>query len=252
MPLPFLFTREYMTKKCGNCGAPAPDSNSRFCDLCGAALKEEPVTPQGFPVCPACGAIVSDKIAQFCDVCGAPLAKPVCPVCGNTAPSIHSKFCTRCGATFVPATPIKSRAVPPAIPVAAPEPEPEPVVVKIRKGRVPMQEHPQEEWDPWTDDDPTFDVQNVAPQEPLQEQKQYAYLPLVADELASPAETVSYQAPQIAQISVPKKKYSHLPLIADELKEDAERRSAANSDNGGQSSSHSDKRGKKKGMFGFK
>ncbi len=46
MPLPFLFTREYMTKKCGNCGAPAPDNNSRFCDLCGSPLKEEQVTPR--------------------------------------------------------------------------------------------------------------------------------------------------------------------------------------------------------------
>ena len=71
-----------MARKCGNCGAPAPDTNSRFCDLCGAPLIEEPVTPQGLPVCPACGTIVSDKKAQFCDVCGAPLAKPVCPACG--------------------------------------------------------------------------------------------------------------------------------------------------------------------------
>ncbi|WP_292425677.1 zinc ribbon domain-containing protein [Methanoregula sp.] len=229
-----------MTKKCGNCGAPAPDSNSRFCDLCGAPLKEEPAPSQGFPVCPACGAIVSDKKAQFCDVCGAPLAKPVCPVCGNPAPSTHSRFCTRCGATFVPAAPWKNRAAPPAAPAAAPEPEPEPVIVKIRKGRLSVPENPAEEWDPWTDGDPAYDISISSPP---QSQKQLTDLQHVADEMAQSTGYAPYQETQMAQISVPKKKYSHLPLIADELKEDAEHRA----DHDGTGS-----RWKKKGTFGFK
>ena len=47
-----------MAKKCGNCGAPAPDTNSKFCDLCGAPLMdEESSAAQGLPVCPVCGEI---------------------------------------------------------------------------------------------------------------------------------------------------------------------------------------------------
>jgi hypothetical protein len=247
----FYSLEKYMAKKCGNCGAPAPDSNSRFCDLCGAPLKEEPVTPQGLPICPACGAIVSDKKAQFCDVCGAPLAKPVCPVCGNPAPSTHSRFCTRCGATYVPGVPVKHRAAPAAAP------EPEPVVLRSKKGRLPAPEDPVEEWDPWTDGDPTYDVAVPLPQPP--QQKQYTDLQRVADEMArsAPAAPAQYQAapyrePEMVQMSEPRKKYSHLPLIADELKADLDRRAADPADtmDGGRPAQA--KRGKKKGMFGFK
>jgi len=243
-----------MTRKCGNCGAPAPDSNSRFCDLCGAPLKEEqPVTPQGLPICPACGAIVSDKKAQFCDVCGASLSKKVCPVCGTPAPASHSKFCTRCGATFIPVIPGTRFAGAPSSPTAAlhsPEPEPEPVVVRSRKGRMPVPEEPAEEWDPWTDGDPTYDVSVPLPLPPPQ--KQYTDLQRVADEMAarSAPRPVPREEPHLAQISVPGKKYSHLPLIADELKVDLERRAAPVETDGERSASG--KRGKKKGMFGFK
>ena len=250
MPPPFLFTREYMSKKCGNCGAPAPDNNSRFCDLCGSPLIEE--QPAGFPVCPACGALVSDKKAQFCDVCGASLAKKVCPVCGTPAPAPHSKFCTRCGATYVTVIPGTRVAGAPALQAAAPVPQhspaPAPVVVKLKKSRLPVPEDPSEEWDPWSDGDPTFDVQMTPPEEPPQ--KQYAHLPLVADEPERPAETVSYQE---SPLSMPtsRKKYSHLPLIADELKEDAKRRDGLNAMDSGRPA-QSGKQGKKKGMFGFR
>ncbi|MFZ1897125.1 zinc ribbon domain-containing protein [Methanoregula sp.] len=242
IPLPFLSTREeYMTKKCGNCGAPAPDSNSRFCDLCGAPLKEEPVSPQGLPVCPACGAIVSDRKAQFCDLCGAQLAKPVCPVCGNPAPSSHSKFCTRCGATFVPAAPGKTRAATPAAPGAAPEPEP--VVVKLRKGRLPVPDDPAGEWDPWSDGDPAYDISAPLPHQ--QPQKPNTDLQRIAEETAQSPGAAPVREPQVAG---PRKKYSHLPLVADELKADIERRAA----HGDAESGGPGWKGKKKGLFGFK
>jgi len=237
-----------MTKKCGNCGAPAPDNNSKFCDLCGTPFQEDQGTPQGFPVCPACGATVSDTKALFCDVCGGPLAKPICPVCGNPAPSIHSKFCTRCGTTFSTGTLGKKRAIPAAAPEAAPVVNPEPVVVKSRRGHQPVQENLAEEWDPWTDGDPTYDVASPAPEQPP---AQYTDLQRVAAEMEQTREAAPKRELPMAQMSVPRKKYSHLPLIADELKEDMARRSAINGDDTGRSSaSQSGKKGKKRGLFG--
>ncbi len=216
MPQSQVSTKKYMTRKCGNCGAPAPDTNSRFCDLCGAPLILEPVTPQGLPVCPTCGAVVSDKKAQFCDVCGGPLAKPVCPVCGNQAPSPRSKFCTRCGATFVPGVQGgKNRATPTA---PAPVPESEPVVIRPKKSRLPTSEDPSSEWDPWTDGDPLYDISTPLPQQP--QQKPLNNLQRIAEGTAR----VPRPAPeQMLHSSGPQKKYSHLPLVADELKRDTER-----------------------------
>lgn len=239
-----------MTKKCGNCGAPAPDSNSKFCDLCGTPFEEERATPQGFPVCPACGATVSDIKAQFCDACGGPLAKPVCPVCGNTAPSLHSKFCTRCGATFTSTVPGKRRAAPPEVPVTAPEYEPEPVVVKQRRGHQPVQqENTADEWDPWTDGDPSYDIASPAEEPPAEPTD----LQRVAAEMERSQKTAPKRELPMAQMSVPRKKYSHLPLIADELKEDMARRSSLNGeDTAGRASApaQSSKKGKKRGLFG--
>jgi hypothetical protein len=120
------------------------------------------------------------------------------------------------------------------------------VVVKLKKSRLPVPEDPSEEWDPWSDGDPSFDVRMAQPEEPPQ--KQYTHLPLVADELARAAETVSYQE---SSMSLPRKKYSHLPLIADELKEDAKRRDGLNAMDSGQPAQNG-KREKKKGMFGFR
>jgi len=230
-----------MARKCGNCGAPAPDTNSRFCDLCGAPLIEEPVTPQGLPVCPACGATVSDKMAQFCDVCGAPLAKLVCPVCGTPAPSSRSKFCTRCGATFGPPVPGKNRAVPAAPPVPAAEPGP--VVVRPRKGRQPEPEEPANEWDPWTDGDPLYDISAPLPLQP--QQRPLTDLERIAGGMPRPKPA---QDPE-PQHSGSRKKYAHLPLVADELKEDAERRAAR--DTGENAGRKGKQQGKKGGIFKF-
>lgn len=238
-----------MARKCGNCGAPAPDTNSRFCDLCGAPLTEEPVAPQGLPVCPSCGAIVSDKKAQFCDVCGAPLAKPVCPACGTPAPSSRSKFCTRCGATFGQPAPGKNRAGT-AHPATVAE-EPEPVVVKPRKGRTPepepIPENSPEEWDPWTDGDPLYDVSAPLPLQP--QQRPLTDLERIAAGMprSKPARKREAQQPMGQQ-----KKYAHLPLVADELREEAERRHTAyDTEESRGTSSRKGKQGKKGGLFKF-
>lgn len=247
MFLPILFTREYMAKKCRNCGAPAPDTNSKFCDLCGAPLTdEEPSNPQGLPVCPVCGAVVSDKIAQFCDVCGAPLAKPICPVCRNIAPSYHSKFCSRCGAAFVPATPPRTRTVP----SATYEPEPEPVKIKARKEPEPVTDTLTDEWDPWTDGDPSFDVSTPLPQQPRQKTDLQRMSEGITPAMRRPAAANQLDMVQMAE---PRKKYSHLPLIADELQADLNRRAAdmpLPKENSGQPAQS--KRGKKKGLFRIK
>jgi len=239
------FTKKYMTRKCGNCGAPAPDTNSRFCDLCGAPLIEKPVTPQGLPVCPACGTIVSDKKAQFCDVCGAPLAKPVCPVCGAPAPSSRSKFCTRCGATFVPQVPGKSRVAPATPPIPAPEPDP--VVVRSRKGRLPEPDSPAEEWDPWTDGDPLYDVSTPLPLQP--QQRPLTDLERIAGGMIPRPKKPAAQDPE-PQNSGSRKKYAHIPLVADELKQDAERRAAHNNEES-EGAGRKGRQGKKGGMFKF-
>jgi len=242
MPQTQVFTKKYMTRKCGNCGAPAPDTNSRFCDLCGALLVQEPVTPQGLPVCPTCGAIVSDRKAQFCDVCGGPLAKPVCPVCGSQAPSSRSKFCTRCGATFGSGVPGKNRV---ASSEPATVPEPEPVVVKIKKGRLPVPEDPSAEWDPWTDGDPLYDVSTPLPLQP--QQKPLTDLQRIAEETARLPRPASEQVPRI---SGPQKKYSHLPLVADELKQEGKHRMVSDSAESGKTG-RKGKQGKKGGIFKF-
>jgi len=234
------FSKKYMARKCGNCGAPAPDTNSRFCDLCGAPLIEEPVVPQGLPVCPACGAIVSDKKAQFCDVCGAPLAKPVCPTCGNPAPSFRSKFCTRCGSPYVQTGPGKTRVQSPSVAVPEPKNEPEPVVVKLRKGRLPIPDDPSMEWDPWSDGDPSYDISS-----PLPQQKR------PVTDYGSETESVPQrrEPPQNRDLKItgPQKKYSHLPLVAEELKKDSRKQLSTD----GKDMGEPQRKGKKSGPFKF-
>jgi rRNA maturation endonuclease Nob1 len=202
-----------MTRKCGSCGIPAPDGESKFCNRCGSTIVDEP-EPQ-FPVCGTCGGMVADPEAQFCDKCGGPVRRTLaCPACGNPAIDENSKFCTRCGTTFVkPNTcpgcgfPIPNaqaiycnrcgsplRGVPPA---AAPGS----VVVTKKRTTLPVQETAPD-WDPWTDGGDEFDARPLAPQEP-----EFVRQPV--------AEEPAYRAPQV---SVPSKKYSHLPMIADELK----------------------------------
>jgi Double zinc ribbon len=193
---------EYMTRKCGSCGIPAPNDRAKFCNDCGSTIVDVP--DEHFPVCDSCGDVVSDTLAQFCDKCGAPV-RPACPSCGNKAINKDSKFCTRCGTVFATAS-----ARPAQQPVA-PAPS---VVMARRRTTPPVPEEPvpvaqPEEWDPWSDGSEEFDALPVpAPQE----EKRYAHLPLMADE---PGQARTQRAPQI---SMAQKKYGHLPLVADELK----------------------------------
>jgi hypothetical protein len=78
------------------------------------------------------------------------------------------------------------------------------VVVKLRKGHLPVPENSAEEWDPWTDGDPTYDVSAPLPQQP---QKQYTDLQSIAEGMERSApRPVPREEPQMAQISMPGKK----------------------------------------------
>jgi hypothetical protein len=201
--LPFLTNMEYMTRKCGSCGTPAPNTKAKFCNDCGSTIVD--VQEGHFPVCDNCGGTVTDTLAQFCDMCGAPV-RPSCPSCGNKAITKESKFCTRCGTVFATAASHPSQQ-----PIGRTAPS---VVLNRKRVTLPVPEEPEpvapvDEWDPWSDGGSEFDAQPLpAPQE----EKRYAHLPLMADE---PEQA---RRPRAPQISMPGKKYGHLPLIADELK----------------------------------
>jgi predicted RNA-binding Zn-ribbon protein involved in translation (DUF1610 family) len=193
---------EYMTRKCGSCGTPAPNAKAKFCNECGSTIIDVP--DEHFPVCDSCGDVVSDTLAQFCDKCGAPV-RPSCPSCGNKAITRESKFCTRCGTVFA-----RAAAGPARLPAGQTPPA---VVLTKKRTQLPVHDDPEPpapaaDWDPWSDGSPEFDAQPLlSPQE-----KRYAHLPLTADE---PGEE---QRPRAPQIAMPPKKYGHLPLVADELK----------------------------------
>ncbi|WP_321508043.1 zinc ribbon domain-containing protein [uncultured Methanoregula sp.] len=202
-----------MTRKCGKCGIPAPDDEALFCNRCGSGIIEE--TEPEFPLCPSCGNVVSDELAEFCNRCGSRILQgpvpPVCPGCGNEAIDSASLFCTRCGTPFIHDK--KSPKMSKPLPATPPAPS---VVVKQRKSAVtkPPRQDPVPDWDPWTDDSP---VDEPAVNPHPQAQKKYAHLPMVADELAVPAQRTEKRSEP--QISISSKKYAHLPLIADELKD---------------------------------
>jgi hypothetical protein len=93
-----------MIKRCSNCGAPAPDDVSVFCNRCGARLP-------AVMSCRQCGKPVTDPQSRFCDRCGSPLAPPVltavppitltkgkiCPACGFENFTGDARFCKKCG-----------------------------------------------------------------------------------------------------------------------------------------------------------
>ena len=94
-------------KKCGHCGAPAPDDESIFCNRCGARL------PAGI-ICRQCGKAVTDLQSRFCDRCGSPLAPAVrspvppitlamgkiCRTCGFENFVDDARFCKKCGSAL--------------------------------------------------------------------------------------------------------------------------------------------------------
>ena len=192
MPESQVFTKKYMTRKCGNCGAPASDTNSRFCDLCGAPLIQEPVTPQGLPVCPTCGAIVSDKKLSSAMFAGDHLQN-------QSAPSVATKhhlpaqnFAPVAEPLSYPGSGGKNRATP-VVPTTVPESEP--VVVRPKKGRAQTSEEPSAEWDPWTDGDPLYDISTPLPQQP--QEKPLTDLQRIAEGKARLPRPAPEQVPQI-------------------------------------------------------
>ena len=115
-----------MNKKCSNCGTPAPDGASVFCNRCGARL------PANAPVliCPQCNKTFTDPQSCFCNRCGSPLAPAAaeispairaaippsgkgtrCSECGFENPGGNVFFCKKCGASL-----------PKTVPVSHPEP----------------------------------------------------------------------------------------------------------------------------------
>jgi ribosomal protein L40E len=199
---------------CSRCGNPAPDADALFCNKCGTAYTNVPV--QSIPLCPQCGHTIPDDQSQFCNRCGAstgtePVNKiPVCRKCGATAPDADTLFCNRCGTAFIP--PGK-----PQKPVHVRNHMPAPATsVKIsQKKQVPAVVVPDDLWDPVPDEEYPQSSYPLPVTPPASyTKKQYAHLPLVADEMAG-----RKGKDESIVISGNTKKYSHLPMIADELKE---------------------------------
>lgn len=180
---------------CGACGIPAPDEHSAFCTRCGQKYAPEP--GDNYPVCTSCGSIVPDELATFCNRCGEKLpsgARPspsICPGCGAPAVDEQTLFCNRCGTPLSRPVPAETRKKAPGSVVITKKRRPPAAPVKSG-GNIPA--------DPPAD--PSLYSRPVQP-EP-QEQKRFAHLPLVADEGHSDVRR--------------QKKYAHLPLVSDELK----------------------------------
>jgi hypothetical protein len=108
-----------MNKKCSNCGTPAPDNASVFCNRCGARLPAN--APAPFLTCRKCGKTFTDPQSRFCNRCGSPLAPAAaqaaspaippavpaavkgtrCPTCGFENPGETRFYCKKCGA-YIP------------------------------------------------------------------------------------------------------------------------------------------------------
>jgi len=217
-----------MVKKCEQCGAPAVDDQSLFCNLCGGYVREEEEAPRAvcrecgtpapddqsafctrcgfkytpdpedrYPVCSTCGTVVPDELAAFCNRCGEKIvqkavpAPPVCAACGAPAVDDQTLFCNRCGTAF-------SR---PAISGPQKKVQGSVVITKKRRSSAPPA---RSEGDP-SEDLTLHPSEGSLPVRPdPQAQEKFAHLPLPADE--NPADTPR------------SKKYAHLPLIAEELK----------------------------------
>jgi hypothetical protein len=248
-----------MAKKCEQCGEPAVDALSLFCNLCGGNVRDEP--EDVLPICLACGIPAPDDQSVFCTRCGLKFAAepedryPVCPSCGCVIPDELAVFCNRCGTKISPVpeptAPVDASAVPvvrdQVLPGTPKKTRPA-TAEKIRKkasGSVIIMKKKHSA-------DPPAQTGAYVPEEPVsdppddqvetmpepQVQKKYAHLPLVADE--RPVDPL------------PTRKYAHLPLVADEL-------NVKNSPQGGfystdryeADSSHTKKHAKKSGILGM-
>ena len=211
-----------MAKKCGQCGAPAVDAQSLFCNLCGGYIQDE--TDSQLLVCRACGIPAPDDQSVFCTRCGLKFAAepadtyPVCTSCGSVVPDECAVFCNRCGTKIPPGrtpaapttlhgdtvlilsdTPAKGEPAP-AENVTKKAPGSVLIIKKRHSARHPAKDRAGAPHNSVEDPLPDFTGSSQYPQKG----GKYAKVPLVEDE--TPADTL------------PSKKYAHLPLIADELK----------------------------------
>lgn len=248
-----------MAKKCEQCGAPAVDSQSLFCNLCGGYVRDEP--EPSLPVCKTCGVPAPDDQSVFCTRCGQKYATdtedryPICSSCGSVVPDEQAVFCNRCG-TKISSGPESAMPVTvSAAPVsgiqallktakksgpATVKKSPGSVIVTKKKHSVSPPAQPGG-YVPETLSDLPDDA-TEAPMDP-QAQKKYAHLPLVADD-----GTVDIQPAKNKSA----KKYAHLPLVADELKV-KDTPQAGFFSNGARepSSSHQKKHAPKNGIMGM-
>jgi hypothetical protein len=180
---------------CRVCGIPAPDEHSAFCTRCGLKYPWEP--EDIYPVCTSCGSIVPDELAAFCNHCGEKISsrtespsQPLCPACGAPAVDEQTLFCNRCGTPFSP----------PGVAGARKKAAESVIITKKRRSPVPPTHRGAEiSENPF----PNTPASCLPVQPGTQVQKKFAHLPLQADD----------NVPDIPR----SKKYAHLPMVADEL-----------------------------------
>src|SRR4030042_722766 len=90
-----------MAKKAEQCGAPAVDTQSLFCNICGGYVRDEP--EPSLTICRSCGIPAPDDQSVFCTRCGQKYAAdtedryPICSSCGSVVPDDQAIFCNHCG-----------------------------------------------------------------------------------------------------------------------------------------------------------
>jgi hypothetical protein len=251
-----------MVKKCEQCGAPAVDALSFFCNLCGGCVRDEP--EQTLPVCRACGIPAPDDHSVFCTRCGLKFAGmsderyPLCTACGSIVPDEHAFFCNRCGNKLLPepirTAPVCAACGAPAVDdqtlfcnrCGTPFTKPATPEKLLRKapGSVIITKKKHSVTSPAPDE---VDVREDLPSDPPgylteappypQAQKKFAHLPLAADE--------------ITRDTPPSKKYTHLPLVADELKVKESPKGGIFSNGAREPPPHQKKGAPKKGVLGM-
>jgi len=190
-----------MAKKCEQCGAPAVDAQSLFCNLCGGYVQDEP--EPSLPVCRACGIPAPDDQSVFCTRCGLKYAAdpddryPVCTSCGSVVPDEQAVFCNCCGTKISSGPETAAPVTASGAPVSGIQAllkitkKSRPATVKKSPGSVIVtkKKHPASPPAPQggyltevpLSDLPDDRTEDVTPDP--QPQKKYAHLPLVADEL---------------------------------------------------------------------
>jgi hypothetical protein len=248
-----------MAKKCEQCGAPAVDAQSLFCNLCGGYVQDDP--EPALPVCRACGIPAPDDKSVFCTRCGLKYAAdmedryPVCASCGAVVPDEQAVFCNRCGTKLSPgpgpAAPVAATNAPisgiQALLKTTKKTRSAPVKKTAGSVIVTKKKHsasPSAEPGGYVVEELPADPDNhiKAPPAP-QAQKKYAHLPLAGDDSTVDIHPAKNQ---------PGKKYTHLPLVADELKvKDSPQAGFFSNGAREPSPSHQKKQAPKKGIMGM-